>query len=397
VSIAASNVEAVVWLLLIATAVALLCRYTPVPYTIALVCSGLVLAQVKFISLPELNSDVVLLVFLPALLFESAFKMHLESLRGLARPVSVLALPGVIVTVATIALALHRLNVLPLATAFVFGAIVSATDPIAVLAIFNRLGVPIRLATLVEAESLFNDGTALVIFGIAVGVSASASFSLDAAVVRFLVVVAGGAAIGAALAFVASHITATIDDHLVETVLSTVLAYGAYLVAERLHVSGVIAVVVAGLVLGNYGSRIGMSENTRARLSDIWEYVAYVINSLVFLLIGLRIQLVPILMSWQPLLLTIAAVVLARILVVYGTSGLAALFRRKVPWAWQHLLVWGGLRGALSISMVLSLPDTFAAKDTLLRLTFGVVLFTVLVFGTTIQPLVRALHLRPIV
>ncbi len=395
-SIAASNVEAVVWLLLIATAVALLCRYTPVPYTIALVCSGLVLAQVKFISLPEVNSDVALF-FLPALLFESAFKMHLESLRGLARPVSVLALPGVIVTVATIALALHRLNVLPLATAFVFGAIVSATDPIAVLAIFNRLGVPIRLATLVEAESLFNDGTALVIFGIAVGVSASASFSLDAAVVRFLVVVAGGAAIGAALAFVASHITATIDDHLVETVLSTVLAYGAYLVAERLHVSGVIAVVVAGLVLGNYGSRIGMSENTRARLSDIWEYVAYVINSLVFLLIGLRIQLVPILMSWQPLLLTIAAVVLARILVVYGTSGLAALFRRKVPWAWQHLLVWGGLRGALSISMVLSLPDTFAAKDTLLRLTFGVVLFTVLVFGTTIQPLVRALHLRPIV
>jgi monovalent cation:H+ antiporter, CPA1 family len=274
-----------------------------------------------------------------------------------------------------------------------FGALVAATDPIAVMAIFKRLGVPHDLELIVEGESLFNDGTAVVLSRILLGVVLAGTFDGGGAVLDFVLVVGGGLVIGLVTGSLFSRLTAQIDDHLIEITLTTILTYGTVVLAEVLHVSGVIAVVAAGLVLGNVGARRGMSPTTRLALLTFWEYVAFLLNSVIFLLIGLEIDLGAMTGNLLPIVLAIAAVLLARAVVVYGL-GLAVLsLPRGVPLRWLHALFWGGLRGAVSLAVVLSLPFDLPARPLLLHLTFGVVLFTLIVQGLTMEPLLRWLNL----
>ncbi len=197
--------------------------------------------------------------------------------------------------------------------------------------------------------------------------------------------------IGLALGWAISRLIARIDDYLIETTLTTVLAFGAYLAAEQLHFSGVLAVVAAGLINGNLGPQ-GMSPTTRIVLFNFWEYLAFLVNSMVFLLIGLEVDIPALLGAWRPIAWAIGAVLLARVVVVYGLSLLSGRFGEPISLRWQHVLTWGGLRGALSLALALSLPASFGPDRTLLRtMAFGVVLFTLLVQATTLRPLIRRL------
>jgi CPA1 family monovalent cation:H+ antiporter len=245
----------------------------------------------------------------------------------------------------------------------VFGAITAATDPISVISIFKETAVTKKLSIIVEGESLFNDGTAAVLYGILVAGVATESLGIWAGVERFFVDVLGGVGVGLTMGYVFSKLTEKIDDPQIEITLTSVLAYGSYLFAQSLHLSGVIATVTAGLMVGNFGAKVGMSARTRLAVWSFWEYFSFVVNSLVFLLIGLQVRVGTLLHAWQATLLAIGTVILGRILSVYGLVPISNLSGTKVPLKWQHVLVGGGIRGALSLALALSLPSSFPYRD----------------------------------
>lgn len=381
--------EIFVGLVAASAVIGLVARRVAVPYTVALVVFGLAAAvfapQIDF----AITEELVLVVLLPGLIFEASYNLDLGELRRSFGGVALLAIPGVLLTALIVAAVLTTATGLDFGLGFVVGAIVAATDPAAVIATFKRLGTPRRLATLIEGESLFNDGTALVIFAIAVR-AVTSDVTLGDAVISFVATLALSLVIGGAIGFVASLMIASVDDHLLELTVSLAAAYGAYLVADLFHESGIIATVVAGLVLGNYGRRIGMSERTREALDTVWEFLAFLLTALVFLLVGLVITLPDLADALAPIVWGVAAILVSRALVVYllvgGTSRLIGdRFHPAVPTAWLHVMFWSGLRGAVAVAMALSLPLAFPQRALLQEITFGVVLFTLLVQGTTTE------------
>jgi CPA1 family monovalent cation:H+ antiporter len=387
-------VEQVVGLLLVAFMVGLVVRRLFVPYTVALVVVGIALGFTNLLPGVTLTSQTILFVLLPALLFEAAINLDLKQLRDAWLPIVLLAVVGVGLSMAIIAgLFAQALGVAAI-VAVVLATILSATDPVAVLATFRKLGVPRRLEMVIEGESLFNDGTALVAFQIAVGSALTGQASIAAGLAQFCLTVVGGLLLGAAAGLAFSHLLALTSDHLFEMGLSTVLAYGSYLVGQALHVSPVIAVVTAGIVLGNYGRQVGLSERARTVVIDIWEYLAFIANSVVFLLIGQQVHALDYRAYLAPSLAAVALVLVSRAVVVYGLAPVVSRLERHVPMSWRHVAFWGGLRGALAIAMVLSLPRDFPQHDMLLAATFSVVLFTILVQGLSMEHLVRVLKIR---
>ncbi len=397
-----SGIEFLVWLLIAAAIIALLAKRLRIPYTVSLVLGGLLLGVIHIPMLSPLQPgnrpdwltpDVILIVFLPALVFEGSVKLDLRELLRNSVPLLLLANVGVLVAALVTGYIMHWSIGLPVLVALLFGSIISATDPISVLAIFKDLNVNKRLSLIMEAESLLNDGTAVVLFGILVGAVVAEQLSVPQGVGHYFLAVAGGAVLGSALGYVASRITATVDEPQIEITLTTILAYGSYLLAYHLHLSGVIATAAAGLMVGNIASKRGMSARTRTAMQSFWEYISFVMNSLVFLLIGLEIHVRELLHNWNSVVLAIAAVLLGRALSVYLIVPLSNRFAEKIPIRWQHLAVWGGLRGALALALALSLQSTFAYREQILNLTFGVVIFSILIQGLTIKPLVRILKL----
>ena len=390
----------IIELLLIVSLVALAVRRLRIPYTVALVIVGLLITFQKKSEF-SLTPELILSLFIPPLVFEAAFHLEFKSLRENWLPIVALAIPGVLLTTFIVGAIVSWGVGMPLSSGLVFGALIAATDPVAVVSLFKALGAPKRLTTLVESESLFNDGTAIVVFKLLVAVALSAiagnngeatgSFDFLAAVVDFFRVSVGGLLIGIGLGWVIAQIIARVDDYLIETMLTTVLAFGAYLVAERFHVSGVLAVVAAGVLTGNFGLK-GMSPTTKIVLFNFWEFLAFVANSLVFLLIGLDVNLREIGANLLPILVALAAVLASRALVVYGLTALTNLrSTSKVSLSYRHILFWGGLRGAISLALALSLPLALPERELLRVMTFGVVLFTLLAQGTTMQFLMRRL------
>jgi CPA1 family monovalent cation:H+ antiporter len=392
----------IIELLLIVSLVALAVRRLRIPYTVALVVVGLFITFQQPIGI-DLTPELILSIFIPPLVFEAALHLDFKSLRASWLLIVGLAIPGVLITTFAVGSIVSWGVGISLSSALVFGALIAATDPVAVVALFKALGAPKRLTTLLESESLFNDGTAIVIFkllvALAVGAAVSESgnpsqtFDLLTATVDFFRVSAGGVLIGVGLGWVIAQVIARVDDYLIETMLTTVLAFGAYLVAERFHVSGVLAVVAAGIITGNIGLK-GMSPTTRIVLFNFWEFLAFVANSLVFLLIGLDVNLREIGANIVPIGVALVAVLFSRALVVYGITALTNLRSTvKVSFAYRHVLFWGGLRGAISLALALSLPLALAERELLRVMTFGVVLFTLLAQGTTMQFLMRRLGL----
>jgi len=290
------------------------------------------------------------------------------------------------------------------AATFAFGALISATDPVAVISLFRELGVGKRLAILVEGESLFNDGVAIVIFNLALAAGAVAvtgegeALGPVAVIGEFLRVAVGGLVIGGLLGFLVSMvILKNVDDALIETATTVALAFGAFIVAEELHVSGVLSVVAAGIFVGNIGTQ-NTSPTTKITLDSFWEFAAFVVNSMVFLLIGLEADWRQLQPNLGLIVVAILAVLFSRIIVVYGLTWLHGLLNRtgRIPPEYRHVMYWGGLRGAISLALALGLTgsifdDVVVAE--LQLMTFGVVLFTLLVQGTTIAPLLTRLGL----
>ena len=394
------TITALIVLLLIASAVAMATKWVPVPYTVALVIVGLAISPFSFRPAVHISPDLIWLIFLPPLLFEASWNLKLDSLRANLIPILSLAFVGVGLSFGIIGLILHYAAGLGWSSSLLFGALISATDPVSVLALFKKLGAPLRLTIIVEAESLFNDGAAAVVFRILLGiVIGAATFNSKvplavSSVAWFLLATIGGVLVGALIGFAASALTGRFDDHLLEVTLTTISAYGTFIVADALYVSPVIAVVVVGIVIGNYGRRRKMSPNTQVAVDSFWEYAAFVANSLVFLLIGLEIPLVLLLQHWLLILWAILAMTVARAMSVYGLFPIIHRFTERVAGRWQHIIFWGGLRGSLSIALALSLPATVPGRVELVAMTFGAVTFSLLLQGLTISPLMNRLRIE---
>ncbi|HTX68904.1 MAG TPA: sodium:proton antiporter [Thermoleophilia bacterium] len=390
----AGTEQALVFLLIVAAAVAVIARRVGVPYVIGLVLVGLFIGLTVHWTTLRLSADLVFYVFLPILLFEAGYNLEAALLRDQWRPIAVLAFPGVLVAFGLTAAGVHWLGGLAWGVALLFGALIAATDPVSVVALFRKLGVSERLTTLVDAESLFNDGAAAVLFAVVAAVVVDGrDFSAGWAVGSFLWMSLGGTVVGLAVGFGASWVHRRIDDHIIEITLSTIVAYGSFLLAQQLHMSGVVACVTAAIVLGNLGRRRTMSAVTRVTLTTVWDYAAFVANSLIFLLIGLSVRLDMILSRVGTVLIAFVVVLVARAVTVYGFGLISRAFGAGPPLSWQHVLVWGGLRGTIALALVLSVPLTLAGRADLVTVTFGVVLLSLLVQGLTIPWLTRRLGL----
>lgn len=401
----ATVVTTIVWLLVAVSLVAALTHFVHVPYTVALVVAGLALGVIGGPFTVPLTEDLILQVFIPALLFEAAYNLSWPRLRAEIRPITALAIPGVI-AVTFITGSIVHLAGLRWPVALLFGALIAATDPVSVLATFRHLGVNRRLAIIMEGESLFNDGTALVVFKLVLAVVVAGSVTASTTLLSFIVSIVGGILTGLAVGYLGALFLRQIDDYLIEVTVTLLMAYGTFVLSEQLHIavggveigaSPVIAVVVLGLVTGNYASRSSMSARTRLSMHDTWELIGYFANSLIFLLIGLQIHTATIHRADLPLILAaIGGILISRALVGYGV-GLYTNWRAartdRLPLAFQHVIVWGGLRGAISLAAALSIPATIAERPTVLLMAFGVVVFTLLVQGLTIRPLVARLGL----
>jgi CPA1 family monovalent cation:H+ antiporter len=386
----------IVGVMLIAALVGIAVSRLRLPYTVALVLVGLVLSLIGVFSDIDLTSDLILLVFLPPLLFEGAINMDLDDLILRWHQVGVLALIGTFISAGVIAIGLMWVPGMTFELAIVLAVMVAATDPVSVLAIFKVHGVGSGLRTLMEGESIFNDALAIVLYLIAIEVAfGEQTVTTRDAFAEFGTEVVVGTATGFVVGFIAHRLMSTLDDHLVEITLSLVTAYGAYLIADRLHGSGVIAVVMAGLLIGNYGTRLAMSASSRAALLDFWEVLAFLANSALFLLMGLSFDITE--LRGRTLVATasiIASMLIARAIIAYG---LLQIFRGSriapVPTAWQTAVFWGGLRGSIPIALVLGLEQrTFGGVDAV-AVVFGVVLFSLIVQGLTCKPVLDRLGL----
>lgn len=388
------------WLLIIAAAVAMFTKYIRLPYTIALVVVGIVMGALDLLPQMLLTPELVFHIFLPILLFEAAFNIDILDLQKNARSIAMLALPGVLLATTVTAVVTyfgfqlwHGGQDFSWGHAFLFGAIVAATDPISVLALFKELGVTRRLSLIIEGESIFNDGVAVVLFGVLLGMAQGEDFNLLSAVRHFVVSVVGGGGIGVLLGLTVAKVMSLVDDHLIEITLTTILAFSAYLLAEHLHISGVMAVIGAGLMTGNYGTRWAMSPTTRVSVSDFWEYAAFVVNSVLFLMIGIEVKIVDFGPLWVAVLLAVAAMICGRAAAVFGTAPLIGKVDRPLPGSWQGVLFWGGIRGAICMVLALSLPVDLPLRQLLMAMIFAVVIFTLLVQGLSVKTLLQKLGL----
>ncbi|AFY77155.1 Na+ antiporter [Pleurocapsa sp. PCC 7327] len=368
--------------------------FRQIPYTLLLVIVGLGLAFVN-VRLVDLSPELILSIFLPPLLFEAAWNLRWLDLKRDLFPICLYAIAGVVISILGIALGLNQLAGLPLTTALLVGASLSATDPVSVTALFRELGVERRLTTLMEGESLFNDGMAVVAFSFLVGLPlGTKSLEIQSILIQFFSVVGIGLAVGSLIGFGISYLTQRFDLPLVEQSLTLVSAYGTYLITEDLGGSGVIGVVTTGLILGNFGSRIGMNPRTRIIVTEFWEFLAFFVNSIVFLLIGDRVEFAVLGENLGTIALTVVAMIVTRALAIFGLSGLSnKLVKSDIPLQEQTILWWGGLRGSVSIALALSIPTILSEREEIVATVFGVVLFTLLVQGLTVKPLLEKLNL----
>jgi len=379
-----------------------------VPYTIALLLAG-VAASILGVELGiELSHDVILLVLLPPLLFEGAATTDLERFRRNLAPILALAIPGLLLSILVLGFVGRVAFGFPLLVALLFAAMILPTDPVSVLALFEELGAPDRLATLVEGESLINDGVGVVVFSallalvLEAGAGGARTFTpalVGEVAVGIAVASLGGAVVGLGAGYVVYRIMVNLDEHMTEIVLTAILAYGSFLAAEHyLGVSGVIATVVSGLFIGNRGAEYAMDPRTKLSVFNTWETAAFVVNTFIFVAIGATTPVLQLLRHARLIAIAVVLVVGVRALAVYPLVGLVNRLRRiDVPLEYQHVMVWGGLHASIPIALVLGLPETlpsgapFPQRTALRAMVFGVAGFSLVVQGLTMGGLLNRL------
>ena len=367
-------------------------RAALLPYPVVLAAAGIAVGLLPGGQFPRLGGNVILLAFVPGLVFEAALTLDLAELKRRMLPVSLLATIGVAMTVVLIGALSHLLLGFSWASGFLLGAILAATDPIAVVTLLRRLKAPGGLAAILEGESLFNDGTGVAVFSALLATILSGAPSVGDATIRFLEITLGGTAIGLAVGFLGLALLRFAEDAPLEILATLVIAYGSYLAADLVHASGIVAVVVAGIVVARYGAQLGRLHGPQ--LLGFWSLLAFVLNAMLFIIVGAAMP------AWT--LLPVAWLVLAAFLVmlvtravpVYGLLALSEYRGPPIPWRWRHVTFWAGLRGALSVALALSVAGLNGVDSRVSVVAYGVVLLSLLVQGALLTPVMRGLRIE---
>ncbi len=382
------GIETVGILLLIAAVVAMVARRLRVPYSIGLLFAGIALAFLPFSPNLELTKELVFTAFLPPLIFEAAIQIRWRDLRKELPVVLTFATGGVLLSAALTTAGMHYILHWKWTAALIFGTLIAATDPVAVIAMFKDAKVRGRTRFLVEAESLFNDATAAIAFVIVLAIASRESVNAFTVTKALFFIVVGSVLCGAVAAGVVLLLAGATDDHLIEITFTTVAAFGSFLVAEHFHFSGVLATLTSGLILGNVG-HLAISADNRRAVEEFWEYIAFVANSLIFLLIGMRLANQNYRFALFPALIGIAVTILARAASIYPLSLIFSRSSLRISPRHQHILFWAGLRGALALGLALGLPANLMNRDAIVTVAFAVVAFSIIVQGMTIKPVMR--------
>jgi len=379
-------------LLLLATGVALLSRRLRIPYVTGLVLAGLPITEL--LSRPiGLNPTLVLNLFLPILIFEAGINTDVSRLRSTFKPIALLAGPGAVLSSAIIAVLLKFGLGLSWIPALFVGVILANTDTVSMIAVFKEIPVPSRLSTIVEGETLFNDAAALVSFNLILQVYSTGSLTLLQGIQQLLFISLGGCLVGLVLGYLSIPVFTRLDDPLSSLLLTVAVALGTFQVGQFLGVSGAVAVVVAGLIFGNFGLSGNTSASSRITLLSFWEYASFTVNTFIFLLIGVEINLVTLWRTLPAILLAVLAYQVGRVLTVYPLLAWVRWFDRPIPLRWQHLLFLGNIKGSLSMALALSLPTTLPGREVLIALVFGSVLVSLVGQGLSLPWVVKRLKL----
>jgi CPA1 family monovalent cation:H+ antiporter len=377
-------------LLLVACLIAMVSRRIGLPYSVGLVAAGVAIAFIPNTPTLPLSRDLIFNILLPPLVFEAALQLPWRSFRRELPVVVTLAFFGVALAAAIVAAGMHFGLGWSWLGAALFGVLIAATDPVAVIAAFKEMNAEERLSMLVESESLLNDGVVAVAFAVLVGIATGASAGIGSIVPSFLWTLFGGALIGAAVSAVILLLAGRTRDHLVEITLTTLAAYGSFLMAERVHASGVLASLTAGLMIGNLGRMGSISDEGRPHVLSAWEFFAFLANSFVFLLIGIQEAGVPVnRLGYVTAASAILLVLVGRAAAIYPLALLFRATKLKVSFPYQHVLFWGGLRGALALALALTVPASVPERVPIIITAFVVVAFSIFVQGLTMPWLVN--------
>lgn len=387
----ALGTSAFIELLGAAVIVAIVAERIRLPAAVALVGFGAIISSTAPIGLPFTFGPALLFIFLPPLIFEAAWNLDGGALRRMAWSIAVLAVPGVLVTTGVIALGLSVTGQLPLVAAFMFGTIVSATDPVGVIAIFRRLNVPLDLVTLVEGESIANDGVAIALYGIGLAMAAHpATVDAWSVVWKAVVGVLGGCAVGSAAAVIIGFAIRGARDRSVELTATVVLAFTAYGLGTTLDFSGVFATAAAGITLRSMRGFV-LTAQAPEDVDRFWEVIAFTANAVVFLATGLLLQIPRLFHEPFLVLAAIAVVFASRALLAFGILPLLGI-GTAYP-GWRATAFFAGMRGALSLALALGLPNDFPLRSQIIDATFAIVLVTLVLQGATIESFVKRLPL----
>lgn len=376
-------------LLIVASLVAMISRRIGLPYTAGLVLAGIALAFLPVGADLPLSRELIFNIFLPPLIFEAALQLRWSRFREELPLTVVLAFLGVAVSALVVTAGMHWLLGWSWLGAAFFGVLIAATDPVSVIAAFKEMKAEPRLSMVVESESLLNDGVAAVGFAILLTVAEGGGLTASGVATSLLWTVAGGVAIGGAIAFAVLTVAGRTEDHLVEVTLTTVIAWASFLLAEHVHASGVFAALAAGIIVGAIGTRGSISVAGRQHVQDFWAYAAFLANSCLFLLIGSHEAHQPIALVSGALAAGILLTLLGRAAAVYPLAALFSGTGLRLPATYQHVLVWGGLRGAVGLALALAVPANVAERGAIVVVTFGVVAFSIFAQGLTMPPLLR--------
>jgi monovalent cation:H+ antiporter, CPA1 family len=380
-------------LLLVACLIAMLSRRLGMPYIVGLVIAGFLVALLPNAPQLPLSRELIFNILLPPLVFEAALQLEWRRFRNELPLTLVLAFAGVAIAATLIAAGMHMLVGWSWIGAALFGALIAATDPVSVIAAFREMRCDRRLSMVVESESLLNDGVAAVGFALLSAVAAGASGNAAAAAPQFLWSLGGGLAIGLAVSAAVLLVVGRTDDPLVEITLTTLAAYGSFLIAEHLHASGIISALGAGLMVGNIGWGVALSDEGKERVLHAWEYFAFLANSAVFILIGMNTVGLPLRQLGWAGAVAIGVVLAGRAISVYPLLLLFSGSRWRLPISYQHILFWGGLRGALALALALAVPDSVPERAAIIVTAFAVVAFSILVQGLSMPWLIKRLRL----
>jgi CPA1 family monovalent cation:H+ antiporter len=378
---------------LAAVALRLVSRTAPlVPYPVLLATGGIVIGLVPGLRLPPIGADLILLVFVPGLVFEASLSLDLGEVRRRALPIALLASVGVFLTVLGVGALAHYLLKLGWPGSFLLGAIVAPTDPIAVVSQLRRLRAPAGLEAILDGESLFNDGTGVAVFAAVLGSIVSGRPSVLDASFRFVFVSGAGMLVGVAVGVAAGALLRALREAEVEILVTLVVAYGAYLAADLLHASGVVAVVVAGVMVAWTEALPGREKTTQLR--GFWSLLAFVLNAILFLLVGVALPAPQVVGAGVLVLGAYAIMFVSRAVPVYGLLALVDPKARAIPWRWRHMVQWGGLRGGLAVALALSVRDAPGIDPSVPVLAYAMVLLSLVVQGGLLVPVADRLGLR---